>query len=99
MKKKPLVAFQDAFKIFLKLPRWTSASQVFVVSNVPAFRALLRNYMYKFMCCLNESRNSIVRAVTVITTVITHGDTTVVQVFMNIAISVLIFVSFVFVFL
>lgn len=95
MKKKPLVAFQDAFKIFLKLPRWTSASQVFVVSNVPAFRALLRNYMYKFMCCLNESRNSIVRAVTVIT----HGDTTVVQVFMNIAISVLIFVSFVFVFL
>lgn len=95
MKKKPLVAFQDAFKIFLKLPRWTSASQVFVVSNVPAFRALLRNYMYKFMCCLNESRNSIVRAVTVIT----HDDTTVVQVFMNIAISVLIFVSFVFVFL
>lgn len=89
------MAFQDAFKIFLKLPRWTSASQVFVVSNVPAFRALLRNYMYKFMCCLNESRNSIVRAVTVIT----HGDTTVVQVFMNIAISVLIFVSFVFVFL
>lgn len=89
------MAFQDAFKIFLKLPRWTSASQVFVVSNVPAFRALLRNYMYKFMCCLNESRNSIVRAVTVIT----HGDTTVVQVFMNIAISVLIFVSYVFVFL
>lgn len=89
------MAFQDAFKIFLKLPRWTSASQVFVVSNVPAFRALLRNYMYKFMCCLNESRNSIVRAVTVIT----HDDTTVVQVFMNIAISVLIFVSFVFVFL
>ena len=48
--KKLQEAFNDAFGILLKLPRWTSASHMFVSSNVPPFQAVMRNFMYKFMC-------------------------------------------------
>ena len=47
--KKLQVAYNDAFRIFLKLPRWTSASEMFVTSNVSTFHAVLRNFMFKFM--------------------------------------------------
>lgn len=59
--KKLQVAFHDAFRI----PRWTSASQMFVTSNFPTFYALLRNYVCKFMCCSNESKISIAIVLTV----------------------------------
>ena len=45
--RKLQVAYNDAFRILLKLPRWTSASTLFVTSNVPTFHALLRNLIYK----------------------------------------------------
>lgn len=56
IKRKLQVAYQDA--IFLCLPRWTSVSKMFVTSTVPIFCALLRNYMYKFMCWLNVLNHS-----------------------------------------
>ncbi len=62
--KKLQVAYNDAFRILLKLPRWTSASTLFVNSNVPTFHAVLRNFMYKFMCRLLESKNSLITALT-----------------------------------
>uniref|UniRef100_A0A8C6PWR0 Reverse transcriptase domain-containing protein n=1 Tax=Nothobranchius furzeri TaxID=105023 RepID=A0A8C6PWR0_NOTFU len=60
--KKLQVAYQDAFRILMKLPRWTSASHMFVVSNIPTFHALLRLFMYKFICRLSLSANAVVRA-------------------------------------
>ena len=65
--KKLNVAYNDAFRIFLKLPRWTSASEMFVTSNVPTFHAVLRNFMFKFMCRLVDSNNELIRALTEIT--------------------------------
>ena len=69
--RKLQVAYNDAFRILLKLPRWTSASFMFVHSNVPTFHAVLRNLMFKFMGRLIDSENEIIMALTVIT----HSDT------------------------
>ncbi len=48
--------------ILLKYPRWMSASQLFVSCDVPTLHAVLRNYMYSFMCRLSDSRNTIIIA-------------------------------------
>jgi len=58
------VAYNDALRILLKCPRWTSASHLFVTNNVPTFHAVLRNFMYRFMCRLTESKNTILTALT-----------------------------------
>ena len=65
--KKLQVAYNDAFRIFLKRPRWTSASEMFVTSNVPTFHAVLRNFMFKFMSRLIESKNVLIIALTDVT--------------------------------
>ena len=62
--KKLHVAYNDAFRILLRVPRWTSASHMFVTNNVPTFHAVMRNFMYKFMCRLLESKNGIISAIT-----------------------------------
>ena len=54
------VAYNDAMRILLKIPRGGSASQMFVTSGVSTFHALLRNLMFKFMKRLEESRNGII---------------------------------------
>lgn len=59
--KKLQVAYNDAFRILLKLPRCTSASQMFVSSNVPTFYALLRNFMVKFICRQSDSDNKVIQ--------------------------------------
>ena len=54
------VAYNDALRMLLRVPRWHSASQLFVSLGIPTFKALLRNLMYSFMCRLNESVNDII---------------------------------------
>jgi len=60
--KKIQVAFNDAFRILLKLPRWTSTSQMFVTRNVPTFHAVLRKFIYQFKCRLSVSENLVIKA-------------------------------------
>ncbi len=55
--KKLQVAYNDALRIVLKIPRRSSASEMFVSNNVPTFNAVLRNCMYRFMCRLIGSKN------------------------------------------
>ena len=55
--KKLQVAYNDAFRILLRYPRWTSASNMFVTNNVPTFHTLIRN----LMCRLEQSKNSAIR--------------------------------------
>ena len=62
--KKLQVAYNDALRILLKLPRWNSASDMFVSNNVPTFYAVMRNFMYKFMCRLTGSKNTIIMSLT-----------------------------------
>ena len=54
------VAYNDALRLLMRVPRWHSASQLFVNLGVPTCQALLRNLMYKFMCRIDKSVNSIV---------------------------------------
>ncbi len=58
--KKLQVAYNDALRIVLKIPRRSSASEMFVSNNVPTFNAVLRNCMYRFMCRLVGSKNMII---------------------------------------
>ncbi|XDV38077.1 hypothetical protein PO909_007559 [Leuciscus waleckii] len=41
------VAYNDALRIFFKVPRWTSASQLFVQNDVTTLNAVIRNVVYK----------------------------------------------------
>ena len=54
------VAYNDALRLLMRVPRWNSASQLFVNLGVPTCHALLRNLMYKFMCRLDKSVNTII---------------------------------------
>lgn len=54
--KKLQVAYNDAFKILLKLSRRISANQMFVMT----FHAMLRNFMQKFRCWLINSENVVI---------------------------------------
>ncbi len=54
------MAYNDALRIVLKIPRRSSASEMFVSNNVPTFNAVLINCMYRFMCRLIGSKNMII---------------------------------------
>ncbi len=62
--KRLQLAFSDTLRILLKLPRWTSASHMFVTRNVPTFHAVLRNFMFRFMCRLTDPKNVIIMTLT-----------------------------------
>ena len=62
--QKLQVAYNDAMRILLKRPRWSSASEMFVAARVNTFNAVLRNVMYKFMCRLDVSENSVIIGLT-----------------------------------
>lgn len=57
--QKLTVAYNDALRLLLKRPRWSSASELFVTSRISTLPAVLRNLMYKFICRLNSSENNI----------------------------------------
>ncbi len=44
------VAFNDALINLLKFLRWMSACQMFVYNNIPTLHAVLRKYVYNYMC-------------------------------------------------
>ena len=56
------VAYNDAMRLLLHVPRWHSASQLFVSTRVPTCEALLRQLMFSFMCRLDKSENHIIEA-------------------------------------
>ena len=58
------VADNDAMRLLLQVPRWHSASQLFVFYGVPACEALQLKLMYNVMYRLDEPENSIIVALT-----------------------------------
>lgn len=62
--RKLQVAYNDALRILLKVPRWTSASQLFVQNNVPTLNAVIRNFVFTFMKRLEDSQNVILNVLT-----------------------------------
>ena len=57
---KLTVAYNDAMRMLLRVPRYMSASQMFAYMQVPACQAVIRNLVYKFMCRLDKSENNII---------------------------------------
>ena len=47
--RKLTVTYNDVMRLLLCLPKWHSASQMFVNINVPTCQAVIRNLVYKFM--------------------------------------------------
>ena len=62
--RKLRVAYNDAMRLLLRVPRWHSASQLFTSVGVPTCEALLRQLMYNFMKRLEVSTNSIIVGLT-----------------------------------
>ncbi len=58
------VAYNDCMRILLKKTRWCSASDLFCKARVQSFPALMRNLMYKLICRLDNSRNTIIMLLT-----------------------------------
>jgi len=58
--KKVNVAYNNAFRLLMLLPRHCSASGMFVQNNVYTFKALLRKYTYKFIRRLELCSNSLI---------------------------------------
>ncbi len=54
------VAYNDGMRLLLKVPRWSSASQMFVSAGVPTCAAVMCNLMYRCICRLSESQSQIV---------------------------------------
>uniref|UniRef100_A0A3P9KQQ7 Reverse transcriptase domain-containing protein n=1 Tax=Oryzias latipes TaxID=8090 RepID=A0A3P9KQQ7_ORYLA len=61
---KFLVAYNDAFRLLLQVPRWYRASQLFVDAHIPTCEALLRKLTYSLMERLDKSKNSIIMSLT-----------------------------------
>lgn len=58
------MAFNDAIGLLLlRVPRWHSASQLFVNCGVPTLGAPLRQLMYKFMSRLDKSKKTIIKGI------------------------------------
>lgn len=58
------VAYNDAFRVLLRRPRWTSATELFVSARVKTLQAVLRTLMYNFICRLNKSENEVLLSLT-----------------------------------
>jgi len=56
------VAYNDAFRLLLDVPRWTSASSLFVLHRVPTFAAVIRKFTYTLHDCIRNSSNSLLIA-------------------------------------
>lgn len=58
--RKVRVAYNDSFRMLLGVPRYCSASQLFVRHNVYTFDALIRNLVFKFTLRLASSVNKLI---------------------------------------
>ena len=55
------VAYNDAMRILLRVPRYFSASQMFAELNVPACQGVIRNLTFKFIGRIEKSTNNIIK--------------------------------------
>ena len=56
------VAYNDAFRLLLKEPKWCSASKRFALHNVTSFDAMIRKLVYSFWISLRCGANAVVHA-------------------------------------
>ena len=61
--RKLKIACNNGLRRILKLPKYNSASEMFVNLNIPSFDELLRKYVYSFRSRIQDSGNSLVNGI------------------------------------
>ncbi len=61
--RKLYVAYNNAFRILMKLPRVCSASGMLAFNNVNSCQAIIRNLVYRFMNRVDNSDNTVIKSV------------------------------------
>ena len=54
------VAYNDAMRILLRVPRHLSGSGMFAELQVPTCQGVIRNFIFKFICRIEKSTNLII---------------------------------------
>ena len=57
------IAYHNIMKLFIGHPKWEHNRPICVGHNIPYGPALIRNYIYRFICRINESQNVIIGAI------------------------------------
>ena len=57
------IAYHNIMKLFIGHPKWEHNRPICVHHNIPYGPALIRNYIYRFICRLNESQNVLIGAI------------------------------------
>ena len=61
--KKLKIAYNNGLRRLLNLPKYNSASEMFVNLNIPSFNELLRKFVFSFKTRIIESDNSLVNGI------------------------------------
>ena len=61
--KKLKIAYNNGLRRLLNLPKYNSASEMFVNLNIPPFKELLRKFVFSFQTRIIESDNSLVNGI------------------------------------
>jgi len=62
MKRKLIIGHNNSLRFLLGLPRWSSASNMFVNYNVFSFDVIMRKYVFSMMRRISNSKNSILKS-------------------------------------
>ena len=61
--KKLKIAYNNGLRRLINLPKYNSASEMFVNLNIPYFNELLRKFVFSFKTRIIESDNSLVNGI------------------------------------
>ena len=61
--RKLKIAYNNGLRRILNLPKYNSASEMFVNLNIPSFDELLRKFVYSFKSRIQDSCNSLANGI------------------------------------
>ena len=61
--KRLLITYHNVFKMSISMSKYESTSVLCTVYNVLCCQAVIRNLVYRFMCRLQASNNSLVMSI------------------------------------
>ena len=61
--RKLKIAYNNGLRRILNLPKYNSASEMFVNLNIPSFDELLQKFVYSFKSRIQDSCNSLVNGI------------------------------------
>ncbi len=62
VKRKLVIGYNNSLRFLLGLPRWNSASNMFVNYNVFSFEEVMRKYVFSMIIRISNSENCILKS-------------------------------------